>query len=465
MEQIRNIKEVKQDLIYPIYKEQNVNNDITHTLEYDVDSIIHKNENEMTIIYTLGKYQFQKIIFVGLGSKENITTKKIRKAISTVSSTLKENAVIYLDEIVTEEIDIHKVTQLTIESHLISSYKQRKIGHDTKDILNLDILVSNENVENDIQQGIIYGEGINYARTLADAPANIVTPGTLVKEAQKLAEKYGMECTILDKEKLEEMGAGGILAVNQGSDLPPYMICLKYINSDTPYSAIVGKGITFDSGGYNLKGNSFGMKYDMCGAADVLGVMKIIAESQIKTNVYGIIPTTENLVNGKAYKPQDVVTTLSKKTVEIVNTDAEGRMILCDALTYAQNLGATSIIDLATLTGACVTALGNIYTGVFSNSDSYYQQFEKALKESDERGWRLPVDKEYLDILKSDSADIANSKPGTGGGASQAASFLGSFINEGVQWIHLDIAGTSDSGHSGATGAMIRSIVTLLKNS
>ena len=241
------------------------------------------------------------------------------------------------------------------------------------------------------------------------------------------------------------------------------MICLKYTNADTPYTAVIGKGLTFDSGGYNLKGNSLGMKYDMCGGADVLGVMKTLGALKAKANVYGIIPTTENLVSGKAYKPQDVITTLSGKTVEIISTDAEGRLILCDAITYAQQLGATQLIDLATLTGACVSALGDIYTGVFSNDDEYYQEFDKAMKESDEKGWRLPIDEEYFAKLKSHSADFKNSVGKAGAGASVAANFLEAFVEEGTKWIHLDIAGTADNDGTAATGAMVRSVVNMVK--
>ena len=204
------------------------------------------------------------------------------------------------------------------------------------------------------------------------------------------------------------------------------------------------------------------MKYDMCGGADVLGVMQILAASQAKANVYGIIPTTENLVSDKAYKPQDVITTLSKKTVEIVSTDAEGRLILCDAITYVQQLGVKKIIDLATLTGACVSALGDVYTGVFSNCDEYYDEFVQALQISDEKGWRLPLDSEYFEKLKSTSADFKNSAGKPGGGASVAANFLEAFIEEGTQWLHLDIAGSADNDGTGATGAMIRSVVNMI---
>ena len=355
------------------------------------------------------------------------------------------------------------MTQLFVESYVIAQYKEHVIGHKEKEIINMNI-ITDENVEKDIEKALAYGEGINYARKLADTPSNLMTPATLVEEAQKLANQYGMECTILDKKALEDMKAGGILSVNLGSHVPAYMICLKYSNATTPYQAVIGKGLTFDSGGYNIKGNSYGMKYDMCGGADVLGIMKILGATTAKVNVYGIIPTTENLISDKAYKPQDVITTLSGKTVEIVSTDAEGRLILCDAITYAQQLGATHLIDLATLTGACVSALGDIYTGVFSNSDSFYQEFEEAMKESDEKGWRLPIDDEYFAKLKSKSADFKNSVGKPGAGASVAANFLEAFVEEGTKWIHLDIAGTADNDGTAATGAMVRSVVNVLKN-
>ena len=288
-----------------------------------------------------------------------------------------------------------------------------------------------------------------------------MTPDEMVKESIQLAKDYGMECTILDKTQLEDMKAGGILSVNQGSDIPAYMIVLKHNgDGDNAYKAVIGKGLTFDSGGYNLKGNSYGMKYDMCGGADVLGVMQILARSQAKTNVYGIVPVTENLVSGKAYKPQDVITTLSGKTVEITTTDAEGRLVLCDAMTYAKQLGVQAIIDLGTLTGP---ALGDVYTAVFSNDDDYYHEFEEAMKAADEKGWRLPLDQEYFDKLKSNSADMTNCSMTFGGDASVAANFLEAFVEKDIQWIHLDIASTAKKPNIGATGVMVRSIAVFLE--
>ncbi|WP_028042634.1 leucyl aminopeptidase family protein [Candidatus Stoquefichus massiliensis] len=457
------IKNIQKNLIYPIYEDQEICKEIINKLGYDINQIVNKAFNEITKVYTLGQLPFKEIYFIGLGNSHTITTYQLRQAFCTISENLKEDICFNAIEAANENIDIHQITKLFVESYLLSQYKEQKIGHLEQEKFEVNI-ITDADVQKDIDEAIIYGEGINYARKLADTPANYMTPCHLVDEAKTLAKELGIECTILDKDALEDMKAGGILSVNQGSHIPAYMICLKYSQGgDMPYNAVVGKGITFDSGGYNLKGNSYGMKYDMCGAADVLGIMSILAKTKAKVNVYGIIPTTENLVSDKAYKPQDVITTLSGKTVEIVSTDAEGRLILCDALTYAQQLGAKSIIDLATLTGACVSALGDLYTGVFSNSERFYHKFDKVLKISDEKGWRLPIDEEYFKKLKSTSADFKNSVGKPGAGASIAANFLEAFIEDNVEWIHLDIAGTADNNGTGATGAMIRTVVNTIK--
>ncbi len=464
MKQVKyQIEDSQQNIIYPIFKDQEICSHVCERLGYDLNQIVNKELGQVTKIHTLGYYSFDSIYFIGLGVSQYINTFKLRKAFSKISREVEECISFDAMHAVTETIDIHQITRLFVESYMLSKYQEAKIGHDSKEIMDIDIMSMDDNIEDDIHEGIAYGTGINYARQLADKPANYMNPCDLVKEAKTLASQYGMECTILDKDTLEEMKAGGILSVNQGSHIPAYLICLKYSKTDEPYTAIVGKGITFDSGGYNLKGNSYGMKYDMCGAADVLGIMKILAETNANVNVYGIIPTTENLVSDRAYKPQDVITTLSGKTVEIVSTDAEGRLILCDALTYAQQLGVKRIIDLATLTGACVSALGDVYTGVFANNDAFYYQFSKAMNDSDEKGWRLPMDEEYFAKLKSSSADFKNSVGKPGAGASVAANFLEAFIEKDVEWIHLDIAGTADNNGTGATGTMIRSIVNMLK--
>ncbi len=459
------IYESDRDILYPIYEDQAICPKVVETLGFDVNEVVDKSLNKITKVFTLGKYPFKSITFIGLGNSKKITTKKLRDAFAVLANQVETPSSFDAKRAVTDAIDIEKITGLFVETYLVASYRETKVERPGKIIADVTIMAPDHDVQAAIDEACHYAEGINHARDLANCPANIMTPKKMAKIAKAMAERYDLEYKILDKKDLEEMKAGAILAVNKGSDLKPYMIMLKYNGAgDEPYTALIGKGLTFDSGGYNLKGNSYGMKYDMCGGADVIGAMEIIAANKMKANVYCIVPATENLVNGSAYKPQDVITTMSGKTVEIVSTDAEGRLILCDAITYAQSLGAKRIIDIATLTGACMTALGGVYTGVFTNSEAFYEKFEQSLKMSDEKGWRLPVDPAYFDMLKSDSADFKNSAGRPGGGASVAACFLEAFIDEGVEWIHLDVAGIAHRDSQGATGEMIRSMVNVFKN-
>ncbi len=456
-----------KDIIYPIYQDTIIDTKLCEQLDFDVNSIVDKELNSVTVVYTLGKLKCNKLIFLGLGNRDSISTFKMYHAFKKVSTKINTPSCFYAKSAVTKSIDIYKVVELFCEVYWSKVYKQKDDLKKENELVDVDIFTTDD-VSSSIQKAMSYAKGIYLSKKLANTPSNLMTPSHLVEESIKLAKQYSFEYTILDKDALIKMGAGGILSVNQGSDLPAYMICLKYTGdtNNSNYTALIGKGITFDTGGYNIKPNSFGMKYDMCGAADVLGTMQIIGELKPKVNVYAIIPTTENLINGSAYKPEDVITTLSKKTVEIVSTDAEGRLILCDAITYAQSLpNVNRIIDIATLTGACVASLGNVHAGIFSNNDDFYGEFEKVLKQSDEKGWRLPIDDEYFKMLDSNTADMKNSSRKAGGGASVAAVFLKQFINKNVQWIHIDIAGVANSENEGATGTMVRTLANFLSKS
>lgn len=457
------IKKSERNVIIPVYEDGENGNKIGEVLGYDVNSIIDYSFKKVTKVFTLGKFPFKYILFLGLGKKAEMTTARLREAFAFVANQIDEPASFMAKTAICDQADLNKVCELFALTYEISVYEECKVGKEAKISCDVNVM-ADEDVSMALLKGSNDAAGVNYARDLGNTPANHMTPKELVKEAKMLAECYDLECTILDKKALEEMHAGGILAVNQGSEEPPYMICLKYQGADDePYTALIGKGITFDSGGYNIKSNSFGMKYDMCGAADVLGAMKIIASNKMKCNVYCIVPATENLINGKAYKPQDVIETMSGKTVEIVSTDAEGRLILCDAITYAQTLeNVTKMIDVATLTGACVGALGDVFTGVFANSDRFYDEFMESMKANDERGWRLPLDDAYMKKIASKSADMKNSSGKVGGGASIAAGFLNAFVHEGVEWIHLDIAGVSDN-ETGATGRIVLSLANLYR--
>ncbi len=306
------------------------------------------------------------------------------------------------------------------------------------------------------KQGAAIGQGANVTRELANLPANICTPKYLAKQAQGIAKQFGMGCEILERKQLQALKMGSFLSVAAGSDEPPRLIVLKYNGGKkgaTP-QVLVGKGVTFDTGGISLK-PGLGMdemKFDMCGAASVLGTMQAIAAMGLAINVVAIIPATENMPNGRATKPGDVVTSMSGQTIEVLNTDAEGRLILCDALTYAERFKPAAVIDVATLTGACVVALGAVNCALYGNDDGLIGKLQAASKTSLDGAWHMPMGEEYHEQLKSNFADIANIG-GPPAGSVTAACFLSKFT-KAYPWAHLDIAGIAWKGGAvkGATG-------------
>ncbi|GAB6988346.1 leucyl aminopeptidase [Paenibacillus pini] len=327
--------------------------------------------------------------------------------------------------------------------------------------------VESDRWEQGIKQGLAYAEATCLARDLTNMPSNMLVPGDLAQAALEVAEKYGMESSVLDEEELNKLGMGGLLAVGKGSIHPPRMIVIKYQGTEQWDGVIglVGKGITFDTGGISLKKRQ-GMEdmiSDMGGAAAVLGVMQALGVLKPSINVVMVIPTAENMPAGNAYKPGDVITTLSGRTVEVLNTDAEGRVVLADGLTYAKQLGAERLLDVATLTGAVLSALGDVATGLVTNDEVLQQEFILASKRSGEKVWPFPSYDEYWDLLKSDVADLRNST-GPKGAVITAGLFIGTFA-EGVPWLHLDIAGTAflqkerGVNPKGASGVMVRTIL------
>jgi leucyl aminopeptidase len=304
-------------------------------------------------------------------------------------------------------------------------------------------------------------DGVALARTLGNLPANICTPAYLADEAKKLAREFKLDLDVLDRRELEKLGMGSFMAVARASHQAPKLIVLKYKGSSKKPIALVGKGITFDTGGISLKpaGEMDEMKFDMSGAGSVLGTIRALAGMRAPVNVVGVIPACENMPGGAATKPGDVVTTLSGQTVEILNTDAEGRLILCDALTYAERFNPDVVIDIATLTGACVVALGNIPSGLFSNDDKLAAEIVDAGMDAWDRVWHLPLWEDYQEGLRSNFADMANIG-GRPGGAITAASFLARFARK-QRWAHLDIAGTAWKGgrEKGSTGRPVPLLV------
>jgi len=314
-----------------------------------------------------------------------------------------------------------------------------------------------DRLKQSVEQGKAIANGVNLARELGDLPGNICTPSYLANQAKKLAKKHPkLTCKVLSEKQMQALGMGSLLSVAAGSVEPAKLVILEYRGgktSDKPI-ALVGKGVTFDSGGISLKPGAAmdEMKYDMCGAASVLGTFSALVDTALPINVVGIIPTVENMPSGNATKPGDIVKSMSGQTIEILNTDAEGRLILCDALTYAGRYKPKTVIDIATLTGACVMALGSHASGMLSNNDPLAAELETAGKTSGDRIWRLPLWDDYDKQLKSNFADMANIG-GRPAGTITAACFLGRFTKD-YQWAHIDIAGTAwNSGNNkGATG-------------
>jgi len=302
-------------------------------------------------------------------------------------------------------------------------------------------------LEEAARRGEIIAGAQNYARALVSEPANRMTPGLLAERARALASEEGLECEILDQDRMRQLGMGALLGVAQGSAEPPVLIVLRYRPADNPEPAahlgLIGKGVTFDSGGISIKPaeNMEKMKYDMAGAAAVIGAMRAIARLRPSIAVTALAPAVENMPSGRAQRPGDIVTTLSGKTVEVINTDAEGRLILADAMTYARQLGCTHLVDAATLTGAIVVALGYVYVGVFASDDNLRERLLEAARAAGDKFWPMPLDDDYKEQLKSAFADLPNTG-GRWGGAVTAAMFLKEFADT-TPWAHLDIAGTA----------------------
>jgi leucyl aminopeptidase len=319
-----------------------------------------------------------------------------------------------------------------------------------------------------LEQGLAVTHGVSLARDLGNLPPNVCTPSYLAGEARELAKRYRMKATVLGREDMERLGMRTLLSVAQGSAEPPRFITLEYNGGPKNVKPVVlvGKGITFDTGGISIKpaAEMDEMKFDMCGAAAVLGTMKAAGEMRLPVNLVGAIPTTENMPGGRATRPGDVVKSLSGQTVEILNTDAEGRLILCDALTYVERFRPAVVIDIATLTGACVIALGHVATGLFANDEALAHEVVAAGEGACDRVWRLPLWEDYQEQLKSNFADFANIG-GRPAGAVTAACFLSRFASK-YKWAHLDIAGTAwKSGkEKGATGRPVPLLTQFLIN-
>ncbi len=436
---------------------------------------------KVTRIHTLGALGLKSIYFVGLGKKKDLTYRNVRDAFGRAAKELKsskqEDIAIALDSF-GSEIEITQTAHALAEAFILSTYKfedYKEKKNDKRYELKSITVYSEENeatVINALKTGEAYAVGTNVARDLVNTPGNMLTPTDFAERAVNISEKYGFEYDVLERKDMMELGMGALLAVSQGSEQDPKMIVVKYMAKKdwNDVLTFVGKGLTFDAGGYSIKPalNMHEMKSDMGGGAAVLGAMEAVGRLKPDVNIMFVIPSSENLINGSAMKPGDVMTSMSGKTIEVTNTDAEGRLILADALTYAKELGASYLVDLATLTGGIVVAFGDIASGVMTNDEDFFEKFERSAEEAGEYVWRLPMFGPYKKILKtSDVADFVNSA-GRLAHPIQGGVFLSEFVGE-TPWLHLDIAGTaysnktSDLGPKGATGVMTRSILKLIE--
>ena len=447
------------------------------------------------LLHQLTGIENTRVMLVGLGKPEELNVKHLRKSVRSVIKAMPKGvatASLFLAENTVSETGADAITSditsnekntapaaniLSKAAHLVevimdcayqvNSIKAKKADANLLTQINIHVADAHaETAELGLKQGVSIAHGITLAKDLGNLPPNICTPIYLGEQAKLLATQYGFNVEVLEKAEIEKLGMGSFLGVAQGSVEPPRLIVLQHLKGDINQKPVVliGKGITFDTGGISLKpgGDMDEMKYDMCGAASVLGTFKAIGEMDLPINVVGIIPTCENMPDAGAIKPGDILTSMSGLTIEVLNTDAEGRLILCDAMTYAERFEPSAVVDIATLTGACVIALGHHPSGLFSNKDVLAHELLAAGEAAHDRAWRMPLWEEFQTQLDSNFADMANIG-GRAGGSITAACFLSRFAKK-YDWAHLDIAGTAwKSGkEKGGTGRPVALLTTFL---
>jgi leucyl aminopeptidase len=405
---------------------------------------------ETVLLHAPAGFKAERILLVGLAK---LTTTEVRKAAGAAVRFAKPRKLRELAIAIPEGLDPFAATRALVEGAYIGDFDPDTYRSDRKDqsIEELTVVAGAKTnqaaVEAGLREGVILGEAQNFTRTLVNEPGNVMTPTVLGQKASEMCRQYGLKCEVFGADKLKELKMGAFWGVTKGSEEPPALIVMTYEPGNAPAKPVlglVGKGITFDTGGISIKpaDGMEKMKYDMAGGAAMIGAMQAIAQLKPAVKVIGIVCAAENMPSGTAMKPGDVQIAMSGKSIEIVNTDAEGRLVLADGLAYARQLGATHLIDAATLTGACVVALGMVNAGSFANDEETYRHFTDALQITGERFWRLPLEDEYKDQIKSSIADIMNTGATRWGGAINAAMFLKEFA-EDTPWIHLDIAGVA----------------------
>ena len=463
-------------LIVRFFKNQDLTgNRLDNALDRQLsDFIFAKGEfsgeyGQTYLLPTNGKLNADKVLFVGMGEKSEFTFDKLRTSVAKAvqkCDTMKNNKRVAIR--VFEDFDLIKEAQIVAEDAIIGTYDFDKYKTKKNENPIEELIISTparlDEVERAVRKGEIIANSTTFTRDLINEPAAVITPETLANKAKSIE---GIDVTVYDENQIKEMGLNAYYAVGKGSINPPRLIYMKYLGQNPKKKiALIGKGLTFDSGGMDLKppASMLNMKDDMSGAACVISVMKALAQLKPEIEVHAIVAACENMISGKAYKPGDVLTAKNGKTIEVDNTDAEGRLTLADALCFADELNPDAIIDIATLTGACMVALGSVASGIMGTNPEMTKEIIEAGEENGERFWELPLFEEYMDNLKSDIADMKN----TGsryGGASAAGVFLKNFVKN-KNWAHLDIAGTAyldkpqyDILKKGAAGTGVRTIL------
>jgi leucyl aminopeptidase len=433
---------------------------------------------ETSLLHRPGKLKAKRLLLLGGGKAKDFTSSDLRRLAGTAVRFLKTKGLRSFAFLIPEgNVNGEEAVKTIVEGAFVGNFDPDTYKSDRKDQTIESVTVVGRGEQARLQKAMddarIIAESQNFTRDLVNEPSNHMTPTVLADRARKMAQEVGLKCEIYGADKIKELKMGAFWGVAQGSDEPPALIVLRYEPAGAPASPVlglVGKGITFDTGGISIKpaDGMEKMKYDMAGGAAMIGAMRGIALLKPKVKVIAVICATENMPSGKAQKPGDIQIAMSGKSIEIINTDAEGRLVLADGLFYARQLGCTHLVDAATLTGAVVVALGYLNAGVFANDDKLYLRFNRAVEKAGEKFWRLPLDEEYKESIRSNIADIINSG-GRWGGAITAAMFLKEFA-EDTPWIHLDIAGTAWMEDQkpwiakGPSGIAVRSLVELARD-
>jgi leucyl aminopeptidase len=432
---------------------------------------------EIAVLHHAPGTAAKRIAFAGIGKPEKFTSAELRKVTGAAVRHLKGKSILRIALALEGGLATAENVAAAVEGAILGDYEpdRYKTGNDKKSVSEFSIAVASDDASLDtaLARGRIVAEAQNFTRSLVNEPSNLLPPHKLAEAARSVAAEAGLACEVLDEAAMRALGMGALLGVAQGSAEPPCLIVLRYQpekSASQIHLGLVGKGVTFDSGGISIKPSEGmeKMKYDMAGAAAMIGAMRALAQLKPAIPVTAFIPAVENMPGSRAQRPGDIVTTLSGKTVEVINTDAEGRLILADALAYARRQGCTHLVDAATLTGAIVVALGHLHVGLFTNSGALRDRVLRSARAEGERMWELPMDEDYKDYLKSTVADLPN-VGGRWGSSITAAMFLKEFV-EDTPWVHLDIAGTAwlDDAKpflsKGPSGVPVRTLIHLAMN-